>query len=178
MKEFSGSKTEANLKAAFAGESQARSRYYSYAVKAREDGFDDVANCFEETAIHEQEHARIWLRYLNGVGTTAENLTAAIAGESNESGTIYPTFAKTAREEGFDNVALLFENVASIERSHRDSFRRLKENMEAMLPPVDAWKCDTCGNIVTESAAPAVCPVCDNSDIARSGYKAYKQVTI
>ena len=176
MANLSGSKTEENLKAAFAGESQARGRYFYFAAKAKEDGYGNVARYFEETAINEQEHAKMWFKYLNGIGSTKENLKAAIAGESKEVTEMYPAFAKTAKDEGFQEIAQRFEQVAAIEKTHEEYFKKLLDNLGEANAVGDAWKCDNCGNIISAKSAPSTCPVCGNCDIAWSGYKAYHQI--
>jgi len=176
MANLNGSKTEANLKAAFAGESQARGKYFYFAAKAKEEGFGKAAAYFEETAQNEQEHAKLWFKYLSGIGSTAENLSAAIAGEHSESADMYPSFAKTAKEEGFTDIAQRFEQVAAIEKTHEEKYKKLLETLGRDSPISDSWKCDNCGNIIAAKSAPSTCPVCGNSDIAWSGYRAYKQI--
>jgi len=174
MANLSGSKTEANLKAAFAGESQARGRYFYFAAKAKEEGYGSVARYFEETAVNEQEHAKLWLKFLNGIGSTEENLKAAINGEHGETTEMYPSFVKTAKEEGFDDIAKRFEQICAIEKTHEEHFKRLLETLGKGSASPDSWKCDNCGNIIAAKSAPATCPVCGNADIGWSGYKAYK----
>lgn len=175
MAHLNGSRTEANLKAAFAGESQARGRYFYFAAKAREEGYASAARYFEETAVNEQEHAKIWFKLLDGIGNTQENLKAAIEGEHGENSEMYPSFAKTAREEGFEDIAKRFEQIAGIEKTHEEAFRKLLAALgKSETPPEDAWKCDNCGNIIGAKNAPAACPVCGNADVAWSGYRAYK----
>jgi rubrerythrin len=176
MANLKGSKTEANLKAAFAGESQARNKYIFFAGKAKAEGYGSVARYFEDSAVNEQEHARMWFKYLDGIACTEENLKTAIEGEKAESGEMYPSFAKIAKEEGFNEIAERFEQVGSIEKSHEDNFKRFLETLGKGTPAQDAWKCDNCGNIINAKSAPAACPVCGNSDIGWSGYKAYKQI--
>ena len=128
--ELKGSKTEENLLAAFAGESEARNKYTYYASKARKEGYVQIANIFEETAANEKEHAKIWFKLLKGgIGTTAENLADAAAGENYEWTDMYATFAKEAREEGFDEIATLFEGVAAIEKEHEERYKKLLENV-------------------------------------------------
>ena len=176
MANLIGSKTEANLMAAFAGESQARGKYFYFAARAKEEGYGKAARYFEETAQNEQEHAKLWFKYLNGIGSTAENLKTAIAGEHEENTEMYPSFAKTAAEEGFTEIAKRFEQVGAIEKTHEDHYKLLLDTLgKEQLP--DSWKCDNCGNIIAAKSAPSTCPVCGNADIAWSGYKAYKQVT-
>ncbi len=159
-----GSKTEKNLQTAFAGESQARNKYTYFASKARKDGFVQIANLFEETANNEKEHAKIWFKLLNGIGSTAENLKAAAEGENYEWTDMYATFAKEAKEEGFDEIALLFEGVAAIEKEHEERYLALLSNVNnEMVFSKDGdvmWQCSNCGHIVLGKKAPDVCPVC------------------
>ena len=131
--ELKGSKTETNLMAAFAGESQARNKYTYYASKARKEGYVQIANLFEETAANEKEHAKMWFKLIHGIGTTEENLKDAAAGENYEWTDMYATFAKEAREEGFDHIAELFEGVAAIEKEHEERYLKLLENVEKGL---------------------------------------------
>ena len=163
--ELKGSRTEANLLAAFAGESQARNKYTYYASKARKDGYVQIAQLFEETANNEKEHAKIWFKLLHdGIGTTAENLKDAAAGENYEWTDRYPEFAKVAKEEGFDHIAYLFEAVAAIEKHHEERYKKLLENVEGgKVFSKDGdmiWQCANCGHIVVGKKAPEVCPVC------------------
>ena len=162
--ELKGSKTEKNLMAAFAGESQARNKYSYYASKARKDGYVQIANLFEETANNEKEHAKMWFKLFHGIGTTAENLLDAAEGENYEWTDMYATFAKEAREEGFDHIAALFEGVAAIEKEHEERYRKLLANVEGKLvfsrDGDCVWQCSNCGHIVVGKAAPEVCPVC------------------
>lgn len=165
MAELKGSKTEANLLAAFAGESQARNKYTYYASKARKDGYVQIANIFEETAENEKEHAKMWFKLLNGgVGDTLDNLKDAAAGENYEWTDMYAGFAKTAREEGFDQIANLFEGVAKIEKEHEERYLKLVKNIEeGLVFSRDGdviWQCANCGHIVIGKKAPEVCPVC------------------
>lgn len=160
-----GSKTEENLLAAFAGESEARNKYTYYASKARKEGYVQIANIFEETAANEKEHAKIWFKLLKGgIGTTAENLADAAAGENYEWTDMYATFAKEAREEGFDEIATLFEGVAAIEKEHEERYKKLLENVEKGLvfskDGDTIWQCSNCGHICIGKQAPEVCPVC------------------
>jgi rubrerythrin len=175
MSNLKGSKTEANLKAAFAGESQARGKYFYFAAKAKEEGYGNAARYFEETAVNEQEHAKLWFKYLDGIGSTEVNLKTAIDGENVENSDMYPGFAKTAKEEGFADIAKRFEQVGGIEKTHEEHFKALLANLKKGAT-ADEWKCDNCGNIISAKNAPSTCPVCGNSDISWSGYKAYKQV--
>ena len=163
--ELKGSKTEENLLAAFAGESEARNKYTYYASKARKEGYVQIANIFEETAANEKEHAKIWFKLLKGgIGTTAENLADAAAGENYEWTDMYATFAKEAREEGFDEIATLFEGVAAIEKEHEERYKKLLENVEnGLVFSKDGdtiWQCSNCGHICIGKQAPEVCPVC------------------
>ncbi len=165
MAELKGSKTEANLMAAFAGESQARNKYTYYASKAREDGYMQIADIFEETADNEKEHAKMWFKLLNsGIGATRDNLEDAAAGENYEWTDMYAGFAKTAHEEGFDYIAKLFEGVAKIEKEHEERYRKLIKNLEeGLVFSRDGdmiWQCRNCGHIVIGKKAPEVCPVC------------------
>ena len=163
--ELKGSKTEENLLAAFAGESEARNKYTYYASKARKEGYVQIANIFEETAANEKEHAKIWFKLLKGgIGTTAENLADAAAGENYEWTDMYATFAKEAREEGFDEIATLFEGVAAIEKEHEERYKKLLENVEKGLvfskDGDTIWQCSNCGHICIGKQAPEVCHVC------------------
>lgn len=163
--ELKGSKTEANLLAAFAGESQARNKYTYFASKAKKDGFVQIANIFEETANNEKEHAKIWFKLLNGgIGTTAENLKIAADGENYEWTDMYANFAKVAHEEGFEAIARLFEQVAEIEKEHEQRYLKLLSNVEnGLVFSKDGdtiWQCSNCGHIVVGQKAPEVCPVC------------------
>jgi len=178
MKDLKGTRTEANLKAAFAGESQARGKYFYFAAKARAEGYDAIARYFEETAVNEQEHAKIWFNLLNGINTTKDNLGEAINGENTENTDMYPGFAAAAREEGFEDIAVKFEQIAEIEKSHEKQFRSFLDKLDSTPKVMSSrWKCDNCGNIVSAKEAPRLCPVCSHEDIPWSGYKAYKQAT-
>lgn len=164
--ELKGSKTEANLMAAFAGESQARNKYTYYASQAKKDGYVQIANIFEETAANEKEHAKLWFKLLHGgsVPGTTDNLADAAAGENYEWTDMYAGFAKEAREEGFDHIAFLFEEVAKIEKEHEERYRKLLANIEGGLvfsrEGDMIWQCSNCGHIVVGKKAPEVCPVC------------------
>ena len=164
--ELKGSQTEKNLRDAFAGESQARNKYTYYASKAKKDGYEQIAALFEETATNEKEHAKIWFKLLHGgeVPGTMENLKDAAEGENYEWTDMYAGFAKTAREEGFDHIAFLFEEVAKIEKEHEERYRKLLANIEdGIVFSRDGdkiWKCRNCGHIVIGKEAPDVCPVC------------------
>ncbi|HJC23280.1 MAG TPA: rubrerythrin family protein [Candidatus Eisenbergiella merdavium] len=165
MAELKGSKTEKNLETAFAGESMARNKYTYFASKARKEGYVQIANIFEETANNEKEHAKMWFKLLNGgIGSTAECLEAAAEGENYEWTDMYDTFAKEAKEEGFDEIARLFEGVAAIEKEHEERYRKLLANVENGLvfsrEGDMIWQCGNCGHIVVGKKAPEVCPVC------------------
>lgn len=166
--ELKGSKTEANLNTAFAGESMARNKYTYYASQARKDGFVQIAKLFEETAGNEMAHAKIWFKLLNGgeVPGTAAALADAAAGEHYEWTDMYAGFAETAREEGFTQIATLFEGVAAIEKEHEERYRKLLENVENnevfAKPEVVVWRCSNCGHLHVGTKAPEVCPVCDH----------------
>ena len=164
--ELKGSKTEQNLMAAFAGESQARNKYTYYASKAKKEGYEQIAALFEETANNEKEHAKMWFKELHGgaVPSTAENLLDAAEGENYEWTDMYAEFAKTAREEGFTRIALLFEGVAKIEKEHEERYRKLLENVNnEMVFSKDGekvWVCRNCGHVHVGKEAPKACPVC------------------
>lgn len=166
MADLKGTKTEANLMAAFAGESEARNKYTYYASKARKDGYVQIAQLFEETAANEKEHAKIWFKLLHGgsIASTLENLKDGAQGENYEWSEMYPTFAKEAREEGFDEIADLFEGVAAIEKEHEARYKKLLANVENGLvfsKEGDViWECGNCGHICIGQKAPEVCPVC------------------
>lgn len=166
--ELKGSQTEKNLLAAFAGESQARNKYTYFASKAKKDGYEQIAAIFEETANNEKEHAKMWFKELNGgvIPDTKANLLAAAEGENYEWTDMYVEFAKTAREEGFDRIAFLFEGVAKIEKEHEERYRKLLENVEGELvfskDGDKIWKCRNCGHIVIGKEAPKVCPICSH----------------
>ncbi len=168
MKELKGTKTEKNLQAAFAGESQARNKYTYYASRAKKDGYQQIAAIFEETANNEKEHAKMWFKALNGgaIDGTRENLEAAANGENYEWTEMYPTFAKEAREEGFEELAQKFEMVAEIEKHHEERYKTLLQNIEQAKVFARegnrVWICRNCGHIVIGSAAPEVCPVCSH----------------
>ena len=164
--DLKGTKTEANLKAAFAGESQARNKYSYFASQAKKDGYEQIAAIFDETAHNEKEHAKMWLKELNGIGNTAENLKAAADGENYEWTDMYDEFAKVAKEEGFDRIAYLFEAVGKIEKEHEERFKKLLENVKEgkvfEAGEVKIWKCRNCGHIVVGTKAPEICPVCSH----------------
>ena len=166
MPDLKGTKTEANLMAAFAGESQARNKYTYYASKAKKEGYEQIAAIFEETALNEKEHAKIWFKLLHGgnVPSTVENLQDAADGENYEWTDMYEGFAKEAREEGFDHIAYLFEEVGKIEKEHEERYLKLLDNIKGDLvfskDGDKIWKCRNCGHIVIGKEAPEVCPVC------------------
>ena len=166
MKELKGTKTEQNLKEAFAGESMARNKYTYFASKAKKDGYVQIASIFEETAANEKEHAKIWYKYLNGgsVSDTETNLADAAGGENFEWTDMYARMAKEAREEGFDEIAEKFEMVGAIEKHHEERYRKLLKNIEdkcVFTKDGDAiWQCANCGHIVVGKEAPELCPVC------------------
>lgn len=167
MAQLKGSKTEKNLMEAFAGESMARNKYTYFASKAKKDGYVQIAEIFEETAANEKEHAKIWYKLLNdGIGSTPENLKAAAEGENYEWTDMYAAFAKEAREEGFDDIAALFEGVAAIEKEHEERYKKLLANIEeGIVFSKDGdtiWKCKNCGHICIGRQAPEVCPVCNH----------------
>ncbi len=164
--ELKGSKTEANLWEAFAGESQARNKYTYYASQARKDGFEQIAALFLKTAENEKEHAKLWFKELEGIGSTAENLLSAAEGENYEWTDMYEGFAKTAEEEGFHELAQRFRLVGAIEKHHEERYRALLRNVEMAevfaKSQVKVWECRNCGHIVVGTAAPEVCPVCNH----------------
>ena len=164
--ELKGSKTEANLWTAFAGESQARNKYTYFASAAKKAGYEQIAAIFEETAGNEKEHAKMWFKELGGIGDTAANLRAAAEGENGEWTSMYPEMAATAREEGFTRLAYLFEAVAAIEKEHEERYLKLLENVNGKLvfsrDEDCVWQCGNCGHIVIGKAAPQVCPVCSH----------------
>jgi len=163
--DYTGTKTEANLLAAFAGESQARNKYTYYASKAKKDGYVQISKIFEETANNEKEHAKIWFKLLHdGMPDTMTNLIDAAEGENYEWTDMYATFAKEAKEEGFNDIAALFEMVAKIEKEHEERYRKLISNIEGGLvfsrEGDMIWECSNCGHINIGKKAPEVCPVC------------------
>ena len=163
---FKGTKTEMNLREAFAGESQARNKYTYYASKAKKEGYEQIAAIFQETADNEKEHAKMWFKLLHDgeVPTTAENLLAAAEGENYEWTDMYDRMAKEAKEEGFDHIAYLFAEVAKIEKEHEERYKKLLGNVEEGIvfsrEGDTIWKCRNCGHIVIGKKAPEVCPVC------------------
>ena len=163
---YAGTQTEKNLEAAFAGESQARNKYTYFASKAKKEGFEQIAALFEETANNEKEHAKLWFKELNGIGSTAENLAAAADGENYEWTDMYDGFAKTAEAEGFPELAARFRRVAAIEKRHEERYRALLKNVETAQvferSEVKVWECRNCGHIVVGTKAPEICPVCSH----------------
>ncbi len=165
-KDLEGTKTLENLQAAFAGESQAHTKYLYYASKAKKDGFEQIGAIFEETAGNEKEHAKLWFKYLhdNDVPDTIHNLKDAIKGEDYETSEMYKSFAEIAREEGFEEIAEKFEGVGAIEKEHRDRYSKLLQNVEGDIvfksDKVTVWKCRNCGHISVGEKAPEECPVC------------------
>ena len=164
MSNLKGTKTEKNLMEAFAGESMARNKYTYFASKAKKDGYEQISALFLETANNEKEHAKIWFKLLSGIGTTEENLKAAAAGENEEWTDMYARMAREAREEGFDQIADLFEGVAAIEKEHEERYLKLLENIEKdevfKKNVKTVWICRNCGHIVDSEEAPEKCPVC------------------
>ena len=169
---FAGTKTEKNLAAAFAGESQARNKYTYFASVARKEGYQQIAELFEETASNEK-HAKLWFQHLNGIGSTAENLKAAAAGENYEWTDMYEQFARDAEEEGFPELAFQFRGVAAIEKAHEERFLKLLNNVEMQKVFEKGeevmWQCRECGHLVMGKKAPEVCPICHHP-------QAYQQV--
>lgn len=164
MKNLKGTKTEKNLLTAFAGESQARNKYTYFASQAKKEGYVQISQLFEETANNEKEHAKLWFKLLGGIGSTAENLKEAAAGENYEWTDMYSAFAKEAEEEGFTEIAELFRGVAAIEKEHEERYLKLLENLNTnrvfVKEDVVIWQCSNCGHIVVGKEAPEVCPVC------------------
>jgi rubrerythrin len=175
MAQLKGTKTEQNLKDAFAGESQARNKYTYFASAAKKEGYEKIAEIFLETADNEKEHAKIHFKFLSGIGTTADNLRAAAAGETDECTEMYPRMAREAREEGFTEIAFTFEAIGAIEKLHQERYRKLLEEVEdgtffTRGEPA-RWKCRNCGHIHEGPEALAICPVCKHP----RGY--FEQVT-
>ena len=162
--ELKGTKTEKNLWAAFAGESQARNKYTYFASVAKREGYEQIAAIFLKTAENEKEHAKLWFRELGGIGDTAANLEAAAAGENYEWTDMYEQFAREAEEEGFKTLAARFRMVGAIEKAHEERYRALLHNVEAQevfkKSEVKVWECRNCGHIVVGTKAPEICPVC------------------
>ena len=175
MKNLKGTKTEQNLQDAFAGESQARNKYSYYASKAKKEGYVQIASIFEETAANEKEHAKLWFKLLHEgkVPDTIANLNDAASGENFEWTDMYARFANEAKEEGFDKIAYLFEEVGKIEKEHEERYRKLLANVESNLVfsknETVIWQCSNCGHQFISNIAPDICPVCDHP-------KAYFQV--
>lgn len=164
-KKLKGSKTEANLWYAFAGESQARNKYTYFASKAKKEGYEQIAALFLETAENEKEHAKMWFKELGGINGTLENLKAAAAGENEEWTSMYAEFARVAEEEGFDEIARKFRAVGEVERHHEERYLALAKNVEndevfTKKTGLHVWKCRNCGHIQVTEKAPEVCPVC------------------
>jgi len=168
MANLKGTKTEKNLMDAFAGESQARNKYVYFASKAKKEGYEQIASIFEETAGNEKEHAKIWFKLLCGgdLPTTAENLKAAAAGEHDEWTEMYKRMATEAREEGFNDIAILFESVGKIEKEHEERYLKLLKNVQDgtvfTRKEKSVWVCRNCGHILDSENAPMRCPVCDH----------------
>ena len=164
MSKYSGTQTEKNLQEAFAGESQARNKYTYFASKAKKEGFEQISALFLKTAENEKEHAKLWFKELEGIGDTAQNLAAAADGENYEWTDMYEGFAKTAEQEGFNDLAAKFRLVAVIEKHHEERYRALLHNVEAQevfkKSEVKVWECRNCGHIVVGEKAPEVCPTC------------------
>ena len=163
---YKGTQTEKNLEAAFAGESQARNKYTYFASVAKKQGFEQISALFLKTADNEKEHAKLWFKELNGIGDTAANLLAAAEGENYEWTDMYAGMAKTAREEGFTKIAVLFELVAKIEKEHEERYLKLLQNIEDGIvfsrEGDTVWQCSNCGHIVIGKKAPQMCPVCNH----------------
>ena len=161
---YTGTQTEKNLQAAFAGESEARNKYTYFASKAKKDGYEQIAALFLKTAENEKEHAKLWFKELNGIGDTAENLNAAADGENYEWTDMYESFAKTAEQEGFPELAKKFRGIAAIEKHHEERYRALLKNIETKQvfekSEVKIWECRNCGHIVVGTKSPEICPVC------------------
>ncbi|MDF9867813.1 rubrerythrin [Bacilli bacterium PM5-3] len=167
MKDLKGTKTEKNLLAAFAGESQARVKYEFYAKKAKSDGYEQISDFFEETSANEAQHAKIWFKLLHdGIPTTEDNLLDCVAGENYEWVTMYADFAKDAKDEGFDKIARLFENVGKIEKHHEERYQKLYDNLKQgtvfSKNEEETWVCAKCGHRHSGKVAPKQCPVCDH----------------
>ena len=166
MNKYAGTKTEKNLEAAFAGESQARNKYTYFASVAKREGYEQMSAIFLKTADNEKEHAKMWLKELEGIGNTVENLKAAAGGENHEWTDMYEGFAATAEEEGFPELAKKFRLVAAIEKHHEERYRALLKNIETLQvfekSEVKIWECRNCGHIVVGTQAPDICPVCNH----------------
>ena len=161
---YAGTQTEKNLMAAFSGESEARNKYTYFASKAKKEGYEQIAALFLKTADNEKEHAKLWFKELNGIGSTEENLLAAAEGENYEWTDMYDGFAKTAEEEGFKELAAKFRMVAAIEKAHEERYRKLLQNVQTLQvfekSEVKIWECRNCGHIVVGTKAPELCPTC------------------
>ena len=166
MSKYKGTETEKNLLAAFAGESQARNKYTYFASKAKKDGYEQIAAIFSATADNEKEHAKMWFKELEGIGSTADNLKAAAEGENFEWTDMYEGFALTAEKEGFPELAEKFRLVAAIEKRHEERYRALLKNIETAKVfekfEIKVWECRNCGHIVVGKCAPEVCPTCNH----------------
>lgn len=166
MKDLKGSKTEKNLWAAFAGESQATNKYAYFASAAKKEGYEQISEIFTETQKNEKEHAKLWFKYLKGIGNTAENLNSAAKGENYEWTEMYKEFAEIAREEGFDEIAEKFEGVGEIEKKHEERYMKLLNNIQedSVFNKKEeiVWKCRNCGHIHVGNSAPELCPVCNH----------------
>ena len=164
MNKYAGTQTEKNLEAAFAGESQARNKYTYFASVAKKEGYEQISALFLKTADNEKEHAKMWFKELQGIGSTAENLLAAAEGENYEWTDMYESFAKTAEEEGFHDLAIKFRLVAAIEKHHEDRYRALLNNVETAAvfakSEIKIWECRNCGHLVIGPNAPKMCPTC------------------
>ena len=164
MSKYAGTQTEKNLEAAFAGESQARNKYTYFASKAKKEGYEQIAALFLKTADNEKEHAKLWLKELEGIGSTAENLGAAAAGENYEWTDMYAGFAESAEKEGFPELAAKCRMVAAIEKHHEERYRALLRNVEIQevfkKSEVKVWECRNCGHIIVGEKAPEICPTC------------------
>jgi len=164
MTKYAGTQTEKNLQAAFAGESQARNKYTYFASVAKKEGYEQISSLFQKTADNEKEHAKLWLKELEGIGDTVANLNAAAEGENYEWTDMYEEFAKTAEAEGFKALATKFRMVAAIEKAHEERYRALLNNIETKQvfekSEVKVWECRNCGHIVIGTKAPQICPVC------------------
>lgn len=164
MNKYAGTQTEKNLQTAFAGESQARNKYTYFSAVAKQEGLDKIADIFAKTANNEEQHAKMWFEELGGIGDTTSNLNAAADGENYEWTDMYAGFAKTAKEEGFDHIAYLFEQVAAIEKEHEERYKKLLNNIKDEVvfssEGDTIWICRNCGHIVVGKKAPEVCPVC------------------
>ena len=163
-KSIIGTQTEKNLMMSFAGESQARMRYTYFASQAKKEGYEQIAAIFQETADQEKEHAKLWFKQVHGIGDTAQNLVDAAAGENYEWSDMYPTMAKEAREEGFLEIAALFEAVSKVEKVHEDRYKKLLENVQNGMvfsrEEESVWQCRNCGHLHVGKMAPEMCPVC------------------